>query len=79
MIKTGIALVSIAVGTGFLSAITGTILHWTGRGELEPLCNMIFAAVLMVVAFYAFHLGVSIIEASCFTPFGEHLFKGLRW
>lgn len=79
MIKTAIALTGIAVGTGFLSFITGTILHMTGRGELEPLANMVFAGVLMIVMLYCFALGVSIIDAHCFAPFGEHLLRGIKW
>lgn len=84
MIKTAITLVGVAVGTGFLSAITGTILSFTGRAELEPYCNMIFAGVLMLVVLYTFFLGVNIIDASCFAPFSSTMdqipfLKGLRW
>lgn len=84
MIKTAIVLVGAATGIGFLSAITGTILSFTGRAELEPYCNMIFAGALMLVTLYAFFLGVSIIDSNCFAPFSSTMdqipfLKSLRW
>lgn len=84
MIKTAIVLVGAATGIGFLSAITGTVLSFTGRAELEPYANMAFAGALMLVVLYTFFLGVSVIDASCFAPFAPVMdqvpfLKALRW